>query len=338
MADLGDRTKYLGASEIASILRVPGAYRSEWDVWIEKTGRAKREEEDEPQRPDADLLQLGHLLEPAILDAASAALLPGSWANGRPWQPREYRLYGGPPIRGHADGVVDTDRGPLILESKVILYGDIDKVLACHEIQTRTYMVLADACAGAIMYLVLPRRLSPEALIALLEVARPEAPAQPRLTKSTLERLGASLQLVELGRDEELEERILDRAVAWWEHHVIAGHEPGLDDSRAAHEWLRAKHSAPTKTVRNAPEAQALIQTYLANAQLERDAKVRKDAAANELRALIGDDYGVLTDAGKATWSRYDRRSIDAEAVRAEFGDRFDKVSPSDKLTVNGTK
>jgi len=61
MSNLGDRTKYIGASDAPSILGF-NPYRTPYDVWLEKTGRILP---DNGSNPAADA---GNRLEPVILD------------------------------------------------------------------------------------------------------------------------------------------------------------------------------------------------------------------------------------------------------------------------------
>src|SRR5687768_3604794 len=53
----------LGGSDIAAVLGIPGAYRGAYAVWLEKRGEAPPEIDEET----SDLLDLGNLLEPAVL-------------------------------------------------------------------------------------------------------------------------------------------------------------------------------------------------------------------------------------------------------------------------------
>ena len=61
--DLGDRTKYIGASDAPAILGV-NRYRSAYDVWLEKTGRVTVD------LTGNKAAEAGILLEPSVLDFA----------------------------------------------------------------------------------------------------------------------------------------------------------------------------------------------------------------------------------------------------------------------------
>lgn len=66
---LGDRTRYIGASDVAAICGVSD-YTNAYDVWLEKTGQLERPERTEEWLAD------GHRLEPIVIDWAEEQLGP----------------------------------------------------------------------------------------------------------------------------------------------------------------------------------------------------------------------------------------------------------------------
>lgn len=74
---LADRPNYVGASEVASVLNIPGAYASRWKLWMRKTGRMPPVEETEE-------MEWGTRLERVIAEAVEekhggkVSLAPGT--------------------------------------------------------------------------------------------------------------------------------------------------------------------------------------------------------------------------------------------------------------------
>lgn len=82
------RRRGIGGSDIASILRTEGAYKTPYEIWCDKTGRGK-------DQPANRLLEAGHYAEIAmqhwyrdhLLDGKYLAVQPGTFrSQTRPWQ------------------------------------------------------------------------------------------------------------------------------------------------------------------------------------------------------------------------------------------------------------
>lgn len=83
-----NRPRAIGGSEVASVLNIPGRFKSPYIVWLEKAGY---KESDEISPEMQELFDWGHLLEPAIIQAFTnmtglEVARTGSWINkDREW-------------------------------------------------------------------------------------------------------------------------------------------------------------------------------------------------------------------------------------------------------------
>ncbi len=64
VSQLGDRSKYIGASDVPAILGF-SPWRTKWDVWAEKTSRLI------PDNSSSKIMEAGTILEPSIIDWAA---------------------------------------------------------------------------------------------------------------------------------------------------------------------------------------------------------------------------------------------------------------------------
>ena len=129
--ELGDRTKYIGGSDIAAIVG-KSRYRTPYDVWLEKTGRAK------PQPLNRHMLR-GLTLEPLVLEqyAKTTAQQVESTQAAIPHPKYDF-------ILGHVDGLL-RDR---IVEVKCPSFAAFERmkragILPEYEIQALIYAGLS---------------------------------------------------------------------------------------------------------------------------------------------------------------------------------------------------
>jgi putative phage-type endonuclease len=285
---LASRRKGIGGSDAAAILNL-SPWRTQMDVWLDKTGRT--EPESEVADPDRTfLLQLGTELEAGI--ARLYTLRTGRQLQqivndkGDPivLHHRKYPFILGSPDRlvlGESRGVeIKTENS---FQQKFGEPGDPGAIPLHYEIQCRHYMAITDRDVWDLPVL----------------------------------KGAAKLDLHTIERDLELEEMILERLVEWWQAHVLADVPPPIDGSDA---WKR--HLA-TKFPRN------VLPIVDAGSEVETDAfalaRIRRQISKfqatetkleNKLKAAIGEHDGLQGAFGKVTWKKTkDSTEIDYQAA-----------------------
>jgi len=166
----------------------------------------------------------------------------------------------------------------------------------------------------------------------------------------------SDFRIYRLHRDLELENMILERAREFWNTYVVGDKEPPPDSSRSYGEYLVKKYPKNTMPMLVADTLQTSYVSQLVDvrgkiAALEYDEKLLE----NYIKSEIGENDGILSDAGKVTWkATKDTEKVDWEAVARELvpmvpppliekhttikpGVRRFLVSPS-KLPVKGGK
>lgn len=103
--------------------------------------------------------------------------------------------------------------------------------------------------------------------------------------------------------DEEQAMLMFSVAELFWHNRVLAKVPPEPDGSNSYKEFLSRRYprSGPGLAKCRDGEEQWAI-AYEEAARLEKEAKSRKDEAANRLRAAIGEHEGLIFDGGKVTW------------------------------------
>lgn len=182
---LSERNKGIGSSEVCAILG-RDAWRTSWDVWAQKTGRAEPTKENEAMR-------LGSALERVLLDLAEVELC------GKIVAPSATFVRG--ILRANVDGMLGSfARGSEIVEAKTTSQSDgwgpsgSDMVPERVLFQVHHQMLCAD---------------SPRAHVA-------------RLTAS----FGFKFSLYTIERNDDLCTEIEARCNEWWEKHILNGEEP----------------------------------------------------------------------------------------------------------------
>lgn len=122
---------------------------------------------------------------------------------------------------------------------------------------------------------------------------------------------------------------VVERVDRFWRDHVLTGDPPPVDDHRATTAALdHAWNDPAAEPVVDLTDIADLVREYDA---AKRHAKVeerRAEAIGNELKArLAGHTEGAIDDRLAVSWREQTRTGIDAKAVRAAHGDRFDTHS-----------
>ncbi len=118
--------------------------------------------------------------------------------------------------------------------------------------------------------------------------------------------------------DGELQEMIVERCAAFHDLVFVRGELPEIDGpNRESH--LKRKYQTHTDVVRDLDGADAaLLDEYLAVYQQRKAHEAREAELRPQIMALIGDDYGVRSAAGKAIWyGTKGRASLDSKGLIA---------------------
>ena len=106
------RKGYIGSSDVAAILGVD-KYRTAWDIWAEKTGKIKAED----QEPVSEAAEIGTMLEKAILHGAEKEL-GRMILNPERLEFRHDSL----PIVSHPDGIIIKNNEPVDAKTSGIMF------------------------------------------------------------------------------------------------------------------------------------------------------------------------------------------------------------------------
>lgn len=113
---------------------------------------------------------------------------------------------------------------------------------------------------------------------------------------------------------------MLDRAVEWWDDHVLNDTPPPIDGSAGAKDYLARAH--PRHTTEVLKDSDPDVEGYIFKLkEAEADAKDMKEKIAflqNHIKAYIGDAAGVAGRWGKITFkATKDREKWDTKALKA---------------------
>lgn len=301
------RRKGIGGSDVAGILGL-SKWSTPFSVWMDKTHGSEQEE--------TPAMKRGRMLEPAVLEWAAEDL-------GLNWEPGYQMVH---PAHDWArmtsdawtysdgDSTFDYDG----LEAKTVDRFDedewgepgTDQVPLAYRIQCQWYMVVS----GAKLW-----------RLAALSMRQDE------------------LRIYEITIEPDVAERLLEVVGSWWERHVIGGERPNLDTTAAARAYLRQKYANPLEQhieTGDADIAQKLL--WYDTAKYFRDGwQAQMDAAAMEIKTLIGGYKGIETPEHRATWSRFERTEVDLKALRKahpEIVEQFTTYPQADRLLVTRKK
>lgn len=286
-SDDADRSRYYGASDVACILGLPGAFHTAYELWAQKTGAVPRE--DISDSPD---IRRGNKLEAGILDLMAtdlgAAYVPGPPVTEPAIVNRDVSPYAG----CHPDGFVlvpgeDLAGAEVKAPRKGAGWGEEgDEVPPHYWTQCQVCMALTGLrrwYLGALLY--------------------------------------GEVRVFPLGYNEELARAALRDCDAWWERHVIGGEEPPIDSSKAASAVYTKRIRGE---VRQATDAEvAILARYINLARDEAAAKKMKEALKPAVLAAC-DGARLTVGTGKLAWgitpgARAGKTTIDADKLRAEF-------------------
>lgn len=282
-----DRSKFYGASDVASILGFPEAFKTAYELWAEKTRAVPHE--DISNSPD---IRRGNKLEAGILDLMASDLgaehLPGPPVH----EPAIINPDVSPYAGCHPDGFLlvpgeDVTGAEVKAPRKGSGWGDDGDEVPAH------YWMQCQVCMA--------------------------------LTGLRRWRLGALLygevRVFVLDYDEETTRQALATCDAWFAHYVLGGEEPPMDSTPAASavytRRIKGEVRAATDDEADAIRRYASLGAQIKALETEREAvKVALLTAANGARLEVG--------TGRAAWgigltANKGRTSVDATRLREEF-------------------
>lgn len=274
----------LGASELGAALGLD-PFCSPYVLWADKTGRM-------PRPPAGAAIRAGHMLEPVVADwfgQDNAEWVVGA-SPGTVRRPEAPWLFASPDRSLWSIHQPDADQPGALLECKAPGYQQRDRWP--DEEVPEQYLVQAQvqawACGVPGVWVA--------ALIGGQDFRQRWVPADPEL-------MG---ELLTLGEE-------------WWTEHVVRDVPPDPDSSDATTDVLRRLfHVEEDAATVPAEEAERLRGDYLAAAADEKDAKQRKDEAANRMRALLGPVAVGLTDDGRSAFTWKPTAAVDEKRLRDE--------------------
>lgn len=246
-----ERRRHLGSSD-APVLA--GETGSLYRLWAEKTGRLERDFGDD----EAELMQIGALLEPALRDLYVAR-------TNRPIRARNVTL-----VRKDwrvAAASLDAESGPRVVETKwthsaewhaAVAAGSTDPVpgRVMAQVQWQLYVTGRDVADVAVL-------------------------------------LGRKFHVIEVGRDDRMIGDLEYIARDFWPY-VEHDEPPGIDGSDATEEALRAVYPADNGAwLPPTPELVAIVRDWRAAVALRDETADAAKELGNGLRALLGEASGI---------------------------------------------
>ena len=275
MEELERRQKGIGGTDISAIVGL-NPWRTALDIWLEKTGQA------EPQE-DNEAMYWGRKMEPLLAERyeketdrkifeTPEIIDPNkSWHRGSP--DRLVYVY---------DGVLSRDDPAHVLEGIVELktsgqpqeWGEpgTDEVPEHYHLQCDYYMGLTGAhwCDLAVLLMGFKREF----------------------------------RIYHINRDQELIDYLIEEARNFWFNYVIPGIPPELDGSESARQYLNRLYPKSQGAMFEPTDPEILITVGKYAHARKQIVNWTEQAAIQEMRlkSFIGDAAGMKGDWGKITW------------------------------------
>jgi predicted phage-related endonuclease len=112
-------------------------------------------------------------------------------------------------------------------------------------------------------------------------------------------------------------DKLLQKALSFWDTHIHPGVAPEIDGSSGADAWLKTKFPENTNEIR---DADTVDLTYAIEYREVREryeaVKKERHELENKLKERIGSSDGIQGDFGKFTWKKQkDSKKVDWEGV-----------------------
>lgn len=262
------RLSGIGASELGAVLGLD-PYRTDYAVWLSKTGQAE-------DTPSSIAARRGQCLEPLVAEF---------YAEHQAEQGLSVT------VTHHGRTLRHPEQVCILATPDYLVAGDVEGLL---EIKTRTFRSktgFGDAGSDEV-----PDTVQLQVQQQLLVTG------ESRCEVAVL--IDDELKLYTVLANPDLQALILERVPAWWQRHIVEGIAPDVDGSEAAARHLRATLRQIRPEPRTGTDAEEALMRDLTdiNARL-RDLEGKKSLVTQQLMLATGEDAGILTPAGKFAWT-----------------------------------
>jgi len=149
---------------------------------------------------------------------------------------------------------------------------------------------------------------------------------------------GNKYREIEVERDEETIASLVEIERRFWHDHVLTGIPPAFDGSEASTELVKRLYpEGKPEAIELPPDAGKLVAEYEEAANYEKEWAARKEAAANQLRGMLGEyECGWVGDK-KIIWSNVTANRLNTKALQKahpEIYSEFCKASTYRRLTI----
>ena len=152
---------------------------------------------------------------------------------------------------------------------------------------------------------------------------------------------GNKFRYKRIERDEALISDLTSIENDFWQR-VQTGNPPPPDGSESSSKLMAERYPrSVAQTITLPPSAAYLITQYQESAAAEKSAEKAKEEAANQLKALLGENEQGEIDGYKVTWKSVTSERLDTKALKTELPDiaeRFLKASESRRFTIKEAK
>lgn len=282
-----DRSKVLGASEVAAVLGL-SPWATPLDVWIRKQANQAAE-------GVAACHERGHFLEDAVVRWTASRLGALEVEPGVRIEEPFLGLPAFPNVGMHPDAAIRLTDGWRLIEAKTS----------------------RDAASwGAEDAEGVPEHI-------LVQTAVQAAIAQVPVVVGAYLPIKDELRVYQIDRNPTLEADVMELAQAWWDRHVVGNVMPDLTGGDSVRRHLAAKFGPVLRPAFQADaELEMMLQCYLELREKAKTAAEEAEMMGNALRLRIGDAEGFFSPAGKVTWKWQPGASrVDAKRLKAEFPD-----------------
>jgi len=294
-----ERGTYLGGSEVAAVLGIPGAWGTPFEVWARR--QPEYEQEDTAGN---EMMEAGNRFEAVVLEWSAKKLGATDWRLGEPYTGKV--VVGPEPWMGvHPDGYLLIDGEWHAYEGKVA--GRTGHLFGSDGVMPEKYLV----------QWVYQQHLCgmPGAFGAQRSLS--EGPWTHRMERNTA-----------------LEDAIVNKLGEWWHKHIVKGEMPEIDGSKAAHSFLQQRHGDHTTDIREGTAHERSLIAGLSDAKRLKsavDADIKRLEA--QVKDAIGGDLGIaMPDGGRVTWkAQAGSKRLNSRALRKDHPELADKYTTQGK-------
>lgn len=151
---------------------------------------------------------------------------------------------------------------------------------------------------------------------------------------------GNKFEIRDIERDEEIIEYLVKIESDFWQL-VKSNTPPAMDGSGSATELLKALYPNSNQASIELPEAENLVEDFLRFQAMEKEIGTEKDAVANRIKNLMGENETAYTLTHKISWKSLTTNRFDTNGFKAAHKDLYNQFvneSPSRRFTIGDIK